>query len=436
MSADLIAGGELAGQTRTVRLRTLVVIRWAAIAGQAVTALTVHYGLNFLVPIGPVLGVIGLSVLFNLLLVFRRPMNSRISAFEASLQLAYDILQLAMLLYLTGGLKNPFALLLLAPVTVSATALPRGATVGLGLLASATITLLSIVHLPFPSLGQALVFPDFYMLGLWEALILGTVFIAGYVGSVSEEARRMSTALNAAQMALAREQELSAVGALAAAAAHQLGSPLGTIAVTAREMAREVPPDSELRGDVDLLIEQSERCRAILAELGQPLARDDLSPLAKLPIGVLVETAGAPYRREGITVEFLAGASDTGLREDEPQVPRRSDVIHALGTLIQNAVEFASKRVIVRTTWAADRIRVEIADDGEGFPRSVLERVGEPYISTRSGEDGHMGLGIFIAQTLLERTGGMVTCRNRPDGGAMVSVGWPRGSFEGIMSRG
>ncbi|MCP4327567.1 MAG: ActS/PrrB/RegB family redox-sensitive histidine kinase [Alphaproteobacteria bacterium] len=421
---------------RRVGLRTLVLIRWVAVIGQAVTLLTVHYGFDFRIPIVPALAAVAASALFNLALTFRRPLKSRISPVEAATQLGYDILQLGVLLFLTGGLKNPFALLVLVPVTVSATVLSRGHTIVLGILAAVVITALAIAHLPFPAIGEPVLLPDFYMLGLWEAMILGTVFIAGYVASVSEEARRLSTGFVAAQLALAREQQLAAVGGLAAAAAHELGSPLSTIAVTSREMARDLPPGSELQADAELLVEQSERCRRILAQLGRPLEPDALSPMAQMPIGVLVESAAEPYRDERVELRFEVGAQAGGGRSGEPTVPRRPEIVQGLGTLIQNAVEFAAHTVAIETWWTDGEIVVEIADDGPGFPRAILERFGEPYISNRAGEDGHMGLGIFIAVTLLGRTGGIVLCGNRPGGGATVEVRWSRRVLEEIMALG
>jgi len=431
--ADMRPGGDTirpADSGRWVGLRTLVMIRYVAVLGQAATLLTVQYGLGLEIPIGPALAAVAVSILFNLLLVSRRPLKSRISTVEAAGQLGYDILQLAVLLFLTGGLENPFALLVLAPVTVSATVLPRRYTIGLGLLAGAAITVLALYHLPFPSPGPALALPDFYLLGLWQALILGILFIAAYVASISDDARRMAAAFNAAQLALAREQQLSAVGALAAAAAHELGSPLSTIAVTAREMARELPIDSELRGDAELLLEQSERCRAILAQLGRPLTADPLSPMTRMPFAALVESAAQPYRSEGVAIEFRVVPIDG----DQPTVPRWPEIIQGLGTLIQNAIDFASTAVTIETSWDDDAIHVVIADDGPGFPRATLERFGEPYISGRGGTAGHMGLGIFIAVTLLARTGAEVSCSNSKDGGAIAEVRWSRRRLAEIMA--
>lgn len=418
-AADLTARGSRVG------LRTLVMIRWVAVTGQTATLLTVHFGFGFELPIVAALGVVAASALFNLALVTRRSMTTQISHGEASAHLAYDIVQLSLLLFLTGGLRNPFALLILAPVTVSATVLPRLNTVALGVMAAVATTVLSVAHLPLPPLDPPLIMPDIYLLGVWEAMILGTLFIAAYVGSVSEEARRRAAALTAARLALAREHQLSAMGALAAAAAHELGSPLGTIAVTAREMAREVPPESDLARDVALLLEQSERCRSILQRLGEPLSPDALSPMSRLPLGALVESAALPYLKAEIDTRFETESED-GSRAGEPVVERRAELVQGIGTLIQNAIEFAAHEVTVTTSWDADTARVEIADDGPGFPRAVLDRLGEPYISTRAGEKGHMGLGIFIALTLLEYGGAKVTCSNDPTGGALVQIVWPR----------
>ncbi|MBT4906108.1 MAG: sensor histidine kinase, partial [Rhodospirillaceae bacterium] len=227
-----------------VRLRTLVLIRWIAVAGQLTALLIVRFGLDWPLPIDAALAAIGASVLLNVAMTFRRPVRGRLSEWEAAAYLAFDILQLAVLLYLTGGLGNPFSLLFLGPVTVSATTLSRAATALLSILVIGCASALAFHHLPLPWSGDGLQLPVFYIGGLWTAVVLGTLFLGGYIGSVAGEGRRMSDALTAIQLALAREQQLSALGGLAAAAAHELGSPLATIAVTAKELTREIPPDS------------------------------------------------------------------------------------------------------------------------------------------------------------------------------------------------
>ncbi|HEV2300812.1 MAG TPA: ATP-binding protein, partial [Stellaceae bacterium] len=213
-------------------------------------------------------------------------------------------------------------------------------------------------------------------------------------------------AVTATQLALAREQRVSAVGALAAAAAHELGSPLATIAVVAKELARDLPAKSPHAEDAALLLSQSERCRQILADLSQQPEEDGGSPYARLSISALVEAAGAihPEQRRDPRVRLIFAATGDPA-EAEPVVPRSPEIVHGLNNLIQNALQFARREVSVTTHWDVAAVSVEIADDGPGFAQSLINRLGEPYLSTRAGGSGHMGLGIFIAQSLLERSG-------------------------------
>lgn len=417
-------------QSVRVRLRTLVFVRWLAIAGQAAALLTVHFWLGHELPLHPTLAAVTASGLLNLTLTIYRP-AARLGDRAAAVLLAWDLVQLAALLYFTGGLTNPFALLLLAPVIVSATILSRRSTVLLCLLGIALATLLASWHekLPWPAPG--LEFPGLYVSGLWTALTLGAIFLAAYVGSVAIESRQMSDALAATQMALAREQRLSALGALAAAAAHELGSPLGTIAVIAREFAHDLPKDSEFGADAALLLKETARCRDILARLAARPEDDSGVPFARLPLAALLERAAAPYAREGVS--FAVRAHGEG-GASEPDVANLPELIHGLGNLIQNAVQFARSQVDIEIGWDERWVTVSITDDGPGFPTAIIERLGEPYLSTRSAEGDHMGLGVFIACTLLERTGAKVEFANRPTGGASVTVRWLRARGEGRES--
>jgi two-component system, sensor histidine kinase RegB len=412
-----------------ISLRTLVPIRWVAVAGQALALLTVHFGLGFHLPLFPSLAVVAASALLNILLIVRRQVARELSEHLAALCLGYDILQLAILLYLTGGLQNPFSILFLAPVTVAATILSRRLVIALSLLAIAAISALALWHMALPWRTGPLIFPAEIVVGAWAALVLATVFIALYTWSVAQDARRLRDAVAATQLALAREQQVSAVGALAAAAAHELGSPLATIAVVAKELARELPSNSPHAEDAALLLSQTERCSRILAELAQRPDQDGGSPYARLSISTLVEAAGAAYRERGIRLIFAAtGAPE----EDEPQVPRSPEIIHGLNNLIQNAVQFARREVTITTFWDTQRVTVEISDDGPGFMLHLLNRLGEPYLSTRAGAANHMGLGIFIAQSLLERSGARLTFENLEEGGAQVAISWNRANLETV----
>jgi two-component system sensor histidine kinase RegB len=423
---SLIAASELSGP---ISLRTLILIRWIAIGGQGLTILIVHYGLGFGLPLVPALAVVASSALLNLVLIVLRQWAARLGARDAALYLGYDTLQLAVLLYLTGGLQNPFAILILAPVTVAATILSRRAVIALSVLAVAAISVLALRHLPLPWRSEPLVFPPELVLGIWIALVLATVFIGAYTWSIAQGARRLRDAMAATQLALAREQRVSAVGALAAAAAHELGSPLATIAVVAKELARELPDDSPHAEDAALLLSQSERCRRILAELAQHPEEDGGSPYTRLPISALVDAAAAPYREQGVRLILATAGGRAG---EEPLVIRSPEIMHGLNNLVQNAVQFAAREVSVTTFWDAATVTVEIDDDGPGFPLHLFGRLGEPYLSTRTGATDHMGLGIFIAQSLLERSGAKLAFDNLADGGAHVAVFWNRANLETV----
>jgi two-component system, sensor histidine kinase RegB len=422
----------------SVSLRMLVLIRWVAVLGQGATILFVHYGLGFVLPVRSALAVVGASAVLNITVTWLRRRTARLGDGEAALYLAYDVLQLGVLLLLTGGLHNPFAILMLAPVTVSATVLSRRSVLGLSGLTVAAISALAIYHLPLPWRDVPLPPPPLYVLGVWVALVSSTLFIGGYTWSVAEEARRMRDAYSATQLALAREQRVSAVGGIAAAAAHQLGSPLATIAVVAKELVRDLPPGSPYAEDALLLLSQSERCRTILADLARQRDGESGSPFAGLPFSALVEAAGEPYGEDGVDVAYATAAGrDAEARPvEEPLVQRSPEIMHGLGNLIQNAAQFARREVSVTTTWSEDTVAVDIVDDGPGFPQQVLARIGEPYISGRGEGDGqHMGLGIFIAQSLLERTGARVSFANIADGGAQIVVEWKRTMLEGVEGK-
>lgn len=414
---------------RSVAARTLAAIRWVALAGQVVTLLVVEFGFGFLLPLALALAIVAASAVLNLTLLRRRPGRDRLNEREAAFYLGFDILQLAALLFVTGGLGNPFALLLLAPVTVSATVLTRRSTIHLCLLALACATVLAFAHLPLPWAEQDFRLPPIYTGGLWVALVVALVFNAAYAWWVAEEARRISAALAATQEALARQQRLAAVGALAAAAAHELGSPLGTIAVVARELARELPADSDLAEDARLLLSESQRCREILASLARRSEPEPHGPFSEVPFDALVEQAADPHQRDGIAVIVEThGPEGAPVSARAPAAWPTPELLHGLGSIVQNAVQFATATVEVTVAWdEAGALTVEVEDDGPGFAPSVLPRLGEPYVSTRAGRDGHMGLGLFIARTLLERTGAEVGFANRRDGGARVEVRWPHG---------
>ena len=406
-----------------VRLRTLVLLRWVAIIGQSGAITIVRWGFNYEFALEPVFAAIGASVLLNL--VESHPARAAVQLTDraATLALGFDIVQLAALLYFTGGLINPFAFLFLVPVTISATVLSLRSTVILDVLALGCVSVLALYHEPLPWF-QPFDLPSIYVFGIWTALASGIVFISTYAWRIAAESRAMSDALAATHAALDRELRLAALGRLAAAAAHELGTPLGTIAVVAKEIARDLPPDSPFREDVELLQSQTARCRQILGDLARRPGGDD--PFMRQVLPVIVEQASESHRRDGVAVRVFSGSADDS---PPPICAQAPEIAHGLGNLVQNAVDFAISEVALRITWDQTEVSVSVEDDGPGIPYDVLARIGEPYISTRP-ESGGMGLGVFISKTLLERTGAKVAFGNRSSGGARVVVSWSRRVIE------
>jgi two-component system, sensor histidine kinase RegB len=431
-------------------LQTIVRLRWLAVLGQSLTVIGAYWVLGIDLPIGGCLAVIALSAWLNVALRIRYPASQRLKSGYAFVMLGYDILQLAALLYLTGGLENPFAFLLIAPVTVSASTLPLSITAALGALAIAAATVLTSIHHPLPWFHHSnLLLPFPYVMGVWAAVVSGILFIGFYSWRTAEEGRRMAKALAAAEMVLAREQKLSALDGLAAAAAHGLGTPLATIAVVTKEMMRGIKPTDPHYEDLVLLRAQAERCRDILAELAGGGEQHDLM-VSRLPLGHLIEEVVAPHRLVAVPIEVTTGPAQIGASPDatlqEPVTERNPGVLYGLGNLVENAIDFAASQVDVEARWSKDEVTIVIADDGTGFPPHVLEQLGEPFVTTRRAEsekpdasDEHvgMGLGFFIAKTLLERSGARLELANRPlpRGGAVVTVVWPRAKFEHVPQK-
>jgi two-component system sensor histidine kinase RegB len=422
-------------QRGRIRLRTIVFIRWIAVAGQLSTLLVVHFGMGYALPLGWALATVAALAAVTAGAQIRRSASHRLTDRESALYFAFDLVQLSVLLFLTGGLNNPFAILILAPVTVSGTTLSFRSTLGLLALAITCINLLAFFHQPLPWSGEGYQLAPNFVLGFTISLVLAVIFITSYVYRVAQETRRLSDALAAAQAALDREQSLSSLGALAAAAAHELGSPLGTISLVSRELQRELELDDPIRADIDLLVSQSARCREILAELSRRPEEQQADHFNAMPAPLLIELAAESHRRPEVALRIEEHADPTG---PAPRLPRRPELIHGLGNLLQNAIEFAREEVKVTIAWNAAEISITISDDGKGFPRELLDRLGDPYLSSgadlkkaaeRKGD--HMGLGIFIAQQLIERSGGSVSFDNNAYGGAEVIATWPRNAFEG-----
>jgi two-component system sensor histidine kinase RegB len=418
---------------RNVRLDTLVRLRWLAIIGQSTAVLVVEYGLNFDFPVYACLAVIALSAWLNVALRLRFHLTQRLEPDRAAWLLAFDIAELAVLLFMTGGLQNPFAFLFLGPVLLSSTALPPRFTLMLGGFAVACATVLVFVHYPLPwDPEDPLLLPPIYMMGVWLSILLAIGFIGVYAWQITEESRQLTDALAATELVLAHEQHLSQLDGLAAAAAHELGTPLSTISVIAKELENAIPADAPHGDDVRLLREQAARCRDILAKITELSSGE---PFDRTPLTALIEEVVAPHRNFGVEIDVAVPEN----RDTEPLGARNPAILYGLGNILENAVDFANERVNVGVQWNDDAIDVTITDDGPGFAPEVLDRIGEPYVTTRrrrpnatDEEPTGLGLGFFIAKTLLERSGATVDFANRalPARGAVVKLRWQRDDFE------
>ena len=424
-----------------VRLRTLCNLRWLAIGGQSAALFIVYFAFGYRLPLVACAVAIGISAALNVVLALRYPPSHRLTNREATVYLAFDVLQLAALLYLTGGIANPFALMFLAPVVIAAATLDLGNTMILGGIAFAAVSVISVVHQPLPwESGASVDLPQLYQAGIWASLVIGIGFTSIYAWRIASEGARMSAGLAATQLALAREHRLAALGALSTAAAHELGTPLGTIAVVARELERALPAESAEAEDVRLLRAQAERCRAILARLANP-EEAMLGATARLPLGALLDDIASAYRGEDVEIEVEIEGMP------QPQVWRAPELLHGLGNIIENAADFAHSHVRIQAEFDANQLRIIVEDDGPGFAPEIFEQIGEPYITSRPGHHAlgerelgpgaelgqheGMGLGFFIAKILLEQTGGTVKASNLEGSGARVGVSWPRGAIDG-----
>lgn len=449
-----------AARSGWLRLRTLIMLRWLAIGGQLVTVIVAYSVLNIDLRLDLCISAIGISAGVNIVTTIIFPENNRLSERNAMLTLLFDLGQLAFLLYLTGGLSNPFSVLLLTPVIISATTLGVFATAILGLVFLMLITVLVKFYIPLSTVsGEIIQQPDLLIYGSWAALVIAVGFLATYARRVTVETFSMSEALSATQLALGREQRLTALGGVVAAAAHELGTPLATIKLVAAEMVDELGEHPELCRDAELIRDQADRCRDILHDMGRS-GKDD-KHLHHAPVSAVVAEAAEPHLERGKRILIrINGMVINEIPPAQPEIPRHAEIIHGLRNLVQNAVDFATSNVWIDINWDKEHLRIHVGDDGLGYAPELIGKIGDPFVRKRSIKEKDkqrpeyegMGLGLFIAKTLLERTGARLTFANgtevrgriarpplgppelaRPTG-AIVEVVWARNVLEAEKS--
>ena len=403
--------------------KTLVILRWIAIVGQLIAINLVYNYLDLQFPIIESHIIIFLGLLTNLFLQFKVSSNQLKDTYS-SLFLIYDLIQLSLLLYLTGGISNPFSLLLIFPTIVSSTFLSMGTTIILGIITTGSLFTLTKFYMPLPGISEfSFDFPSYYLIGTLISMIIGLVFLSYFGIRFTGETKKRSEALNKLQQVIAKEYELESLGGQAAAAAHSLGTPLATITVVAKELRKEIGEDSKHSKDLDLLISQTKRCGEILKKISQKqIIEDKFISAIKL---------------EDLLVEILRSFMETSekkieLKSDNDKnkvnITRSPEIIYGLRNFIGNAVKFSDKKVEIELKSDVKNIIIIINDDGPGFPEDIIKVLGEPYIRSKSKEINNksgLGLGTFLGKTLLERQGAKLNFFNTAEKkGASVEISW------------
>jgi len=411
------------GENLNLDRKTLIILRWIAIIGQftAINLVYFYLNLNFPIKIAYLIILIGLTT--NLILQFKVK-TILLSDFYASIFLIYDLVQLSLLLYLTGGISNPFSILMIIPAIVSSTLLSMGTTMILGFLTILFLFLLTIFHYPLPGIHDGSVtFPKLYLIGYFIAIIVGLIFLSYFGIRFSGESKRRSDAVNRLQQVVAKEYELESLGGQAAAAAHSLGTPLATINVVATEIKKEIGDNKELVKDIDLLISQTKRCGEILKQISMKQIKEDTF-FSKTGLENLLSEIIENFQETSSKKIYLVSDQD----KNKIQFRRSPELIYGLRNFIGNAVKFSKSRVEIEIKSNNDLTNISIHDDGPGFPDDIIEIIGEPYIKSKSKSvlsNAGTGLGTFLGKTLLERQlAKLHFSNNNKFGGASVNINW------------
>ena len=407
---------------------TVTILRYIAIIGQFMAINIVFFYLNLSFPIKESYLIIFIGLTTNLFLQFKIKVNQLKDTY-ASLFLLYDLFQLSALLYLTGGILNPFSILLIIPTIVSSTFLSMGTTIILGVITSLLLFILSYTYLPLPGIESNIFdVPNYYKQGILIAILIGLIFLSYFGIRFAGETKKRSEALNKLQEVISKEYELESLGGQAAAAAHSLGTPLATISVVAKELKKEIGNEKELSKDIDLLISQTKRCRDILKKISKKQIEEDIF-LSSIKFEDLLEEIINSFKETSSKeINFVVDKD-----QNKIAIQRTPEIIYGLRNFIGNAVKFSKSKVKINLTSDQKIIEIKINDDGPGIPEDIINKIGEPYIKSKSKElssNAGLGLGTFLGKTLLERQSAKLLFRRNSDlGGALVIITWNPKTF-------
>lgn len=408
-----------------IKLETLTNIRWIAITGQLFTVCLVYFYYKFEFLFYWSVAAIFLSIVLNIVLEFYKFYIQRLNNFWASLSILYDLIQLSFLLYLTGGLTNPFSILILVPTTIAVTFLSKRSSIIIAVVSIFMLSILAIKHYPLP--GPAIVLPKHYLIGLWASLTIGIIFLGNYAYSITIEDRKRSKAFDNLEKALSRERELKSLGGLAAAAAHELATPLGTITLVIEDLKKQLGKNPKFKNDVELLNSQIKRCKVILKDLSTDPNKQD-SFIENVTLKNLIQEIIFSFEiPKNKNIKII----DREL-ENNFMVTRKIELIYAMRNIIDNAIKFAEKKIEIEFLNKDKKIELNVSDDGTGFSQDIIQKLGEPYVKSSlvAKNKRGLGLGIFISKTLLERTGAKVLFKKSNLGGALVNITWKENSLK------
>ena len=411
--------------------KTLVSLRWIAIVGQLIAINFVYFYLKLELPIGAVHGIVLVGLITNLILQFKIKEN-QLKDLYSGFFLIYDLLQLTFLLYLTGGISNPFSFLMIVPSIVSSTFLSMGTTIILGTLTIVSLFFLKKYHEILPGLdAYQFSFPEFYLEGILISIIIGLIFLSYFGIRFSGETKKRTEALDKLQQVMAKEYQLESLGGLAAAAAHSLGTPLATISVVAKELKKEIGNNSKHYKDLELLVSQAKRCSDILRKISRKEIKDDQF-INIVNVEDLLEEIIISFKETSVVRINLVSDED----KNKINIKRAPELVYGLRNFIGNAVKFSKSRVEIILISDEKKIEIEINDDGPGIPEDIIKKIGEPYIKSKSKElssNSGLGLGTFLGKTLLERNNAKLQFRSNGElGGAMVLISWRPKDFTNV----